>query len=74
MRKEFYVGYRPSSQVFYVSLKNIHGEIENVTLEKKMSWSFTWRYVSDKFEAFLDTKPALSHLKDKPFHVWDGNN
>jgi hypothetical protein len=22
----------------------------------------------------LDTKPTLSHLKGKFFHVWDGNN
>ncbi len=74
MKKEFYVGYHLGSQVLYVSLKNIHGEIENVTFEKEMSWSFTWRYVNDKFEAFLDTKPTLSHLKGKFFHVWDGNN
>ncbi len=32
MKKEFYVGpYHPSFQVFYVSFKTIHGEIENVT-------------------------------------------
>jgi hypothetical protein len=29
--KEFYVGCRLGSQVFYVYLENIHGEIENVT-------------------------------------------
>ncbi len=74
MKKEFYVGYHLGSQVLYVSLKNIHGEIENVTSEKEISWSFTWRYVNDKFEAFLDTKPAFSHLKGKFFHVWDDNN
>ncbi len=39
-----------------------------------MSWNFTWRSVNDKFEAFLDTKPTLSHLKGKIFHVWDGNH
>jgi len=59
MRKEFYVGYHPSFQVFYVSLKNICGEIENVTLEKETSWSFTLRSVNHKFKAFLDTKVAL---------------
>jgi hypothetical protein len=69
MRKEFYVGYSPSFQVFNVYLENIHGEIENVTLAKKMSWSFTWRFVNDKFEAFLDTKLIFSHLKGKFFHV-----
>ncbi len=74
MRKELYVGYHPNFQVFYVSFKNIHDEIENVTIEKEMSWSSTWRFVNDKFEAFLDTKPTLSHLKAKFFHVWDGNH
>jgi hypothetical protein len=59
MRKEFYVGYHPSSQVFYISLKNIHGEIENVTLEKEMFWRSSWRYVNDKFDAFLDSKPIF---------------
>jgi hypothetical protein len=36
MLKDFYVGYHPSSQVLYVSLKNIYGEIEYVTPKKKM--------------------------------------
>ncbi len=61
-------------QVFNVSLENIHGEIENVTLEKEMFWNSTRRFVNDKFEAFLDTKPTLSHLKGKLFHMWDGNH
>jgi len=70
MRKEFYVGYHLRFQVFYVSLENIHGEIENVTFEKvEMSWSFTWRSIIDKFDALLDTKPTLSHLKGKFFHM-----
>ncbi len=45
-----------------------------MSLEKEIFWSFTWRFVNDKFEAFFDTKPTLSHLKGKFFHVWDGNN
>jgi hypothetical protein len=72
--KEFYVGCRPCSQIFYVYLENIRGEIENVILEKEMSWSSTRRFVNDKFEAFLDTKPTLSQLKGKFYHTWDGNH
>jgi len=36
MQKDFYVGYHPSSQVLYVFLKNIYGEIEYVTPMKEM--------------------------------------
>jgi hypothetical protein len=39
-----------------------------------MSWKSKWRFVNDKFEAFLGTKPTFSHLKGKLFHVWGGNH
>jgi hypothetical protein len=74
MRKEFYVRYRLGFQVFYVSLQNICGEVENVTFEKEMSWNSTRRFVNDKFKTFLDTKPTLSHLKGKLFHMLNGNH
>jgi hypothetical protein len=54
MKKELYVGYHLGSQVFYISLETIHGEIENVTFEKEMSWSSRWRFVNDKFETTID--------------------
>jgi hypothetical protein len=56
---------------------NIRGEFEDVTPERKMLWSSTWRFVNETtslIETFLDIKLILSHLKGKFFHVWDDNH
>jgi hypothetical protein len=56
--------------MFYVSLDNIH----DVAIENLESWSYNKVFANENFEAFINTQPTFSHLKGKPFHVWDANH
>jgi hypothetical protein len=37
-------------------------------------WYECWKNVNAKFEANLEADSSLHHMKNKKFHIWDGNH
>ena len=74
LENDFVHGYREGAAVFYVSTTNEQGMVEPVTSTDTQSWSPMWRAANEQFEAFLESKPSLHHLRNMKFFVCDGNH
>jgi hypothetical protein len=59
LEQDFVHGYRDGSSVFYVSLTNEQGEIEEVSDAEKDTWGPHWNAENDVFDAILNATPGL---------------
>lgn len=74
LEAEFVRGYRPGDRVFYVSTTNDKGFSKSVTPEIVATWDEHWKQQNEYFESWLKSQPAIAHLSNHMFFVWDGNH
>lgn len=67
-------GYLESKGSFILSCTSMDGNQIEVSPEIISDWDPMWHAVNDEFEADLGSNPEWSHLSNKMFFVWDGNN
>jgi hypothetical protein len=74
LEAEFFHGFRPSANVFYVSLCDETGEERSVTDEDQQKWGPPWIALNEEFEARLAANPHLSKLSGHMFFICNNNH
>ena len=74
LEEEFVHGYRDGAAVFYVSVTNEQGEVQEVTQEDKAKWGPLWDEENEKFNKYLRAFPGMEQFINKMFFVCDGNH
>jgi hypothetical protein len=74
LEQEFVHSYRDGAAVFYVTLTDKHGSIQEVTSAVKENWGSIWNEKNEEFNRYLLSVPELSHMENLMFFVCDGNH
>ena len=74
LEAKFTHGYRPGSSVFYVSICNERGGVQNISEVDKNHMSLLWKLESDRFDERLLQNKHLQHLVGRMFFICDGNH
>jgi hypothetical protein len=74
LEEEFVHGYRDGAAVFYVSLTNEQGDIQEVSEEDKVIWGPLWDEENEKFNKYLRGIPEMQQYVNRMFFVCDGNH
>lgn len=60
--------------VFYVSITNEQGDVQELTEKDKVKWGPLWDDESEKFNKYLSGFPGMQQYINKMFFVCDGNH
>jgi hypothetical protein len=74
LKQEFVHGYRDGTTVFYVSLSNEQGNVQEVTKEDKAKWGPLCNEENEKFNKYLRGIPKMRKFVNMMFLVCDGNH
>ncbi len=74
LEEEFVHGYRDGAAVFYVSVTNEQGDVQEVTEEDKVKWGPLWDEENEKFNMYLRGFRGMEQYINKMFFVCDRNH
>jgi hypothetical protein len=74
LQADFVHGYWDGAAVFYISLKDEHGNGSFVTDTERQMWDPHWQQRDSEFESFLKADNELEFMSGRFLYVWDGNH